>query len=116
MKNKKNLKRQADKLFSELVRIEGLCEHCGRKPPEVRLNTAHVFSRRFLVTRWEPLNGVCLCVSCHRWAHDRPIEFPEFMKELLGEPVYDELRYIAKTSIKRVDLNEKIKELEWMIE
>lgn len=114
--SKKTLKRQADKLFAILIKLNRECEWCGRRPPEIQLQCAHTFSRRYLVTRWELLNGTALCAGCHRRAHDQPIEFAEFQKELLGEGVYDELRRIAKTSIKKIDLHEKIEELKKMIE
>lgn len=92
------LKNKADRLFSEFIRSQGVCEWCGRSN-NVQLQCAHIFSRRYLVTRWEPINAVCLCAGCHRKAHDQPVEFTEFVKEYLGEEIYNELRHTAKTKV-----------------
>ena len=108
MASKKTLKNKADKLFSQLIRSKGKCEWCGAKKT---LQTAHIFSRRYLVTRWTPLNANCLCAKCHFKAHQKPVEYVEWLKEYLGKDVYEELRREAKTSIKKVDLEVIIKEL-----
>ncbi|HEC67028.1 MAG TPA: hypothetical protein ENI23_17260 [bacterium] len=108
--SRKTLKKNADRLFSQLIRNTGFCEWCGTKDKST-LQTAHIFSRRFLVTRWVPLNANCLCSACHFKAHERPVEYTEWLKEYLGEAVYEELRRMAKTSIKKVDLEEVIEDL-----
>ena len=90
------IKRRADKLFSEFIRSTGFCEWCGKSE---YLQCAHIFSRRYLVTRWLPINAVCLCAGCHRRGHDQPVEFTEWVKEYLGEEVYNELRREAKTKV-----------------
>lgn len=109
--SKKTLKRKADKLFSEYIRSNGKCEWCG-KQDDGTLQTSHIFSRRFLVTRWEPINANCLCAKCHwRW-HQKPVEGVEWVKEYLGEDIYNELRRMAKTSVKKVDLEQVIHDLQ----
>lgn len=107
--SKKTLKRNADKLFSEYIRSIGCCEWCGKV--DNTLQTSHIFSRRFLVTRWEPLNANCLCASCHFKWHQQPVEAVEWIKEYLGEDVYNELRIMAKTSVKKVDLQQIVDDL-----
>ena len=92
------VKRKADKLFSAYIRSQGVCEWCSKRET---LQTAHIFSRRYLVTRWEPINALCLCAGCHRKAHDKPVEFVEWVKEYLGEDIYNELRRIAKTTVNK---------------
>jgi len=106
----KKLKLKADKLFSQYIRSLGKCEWCGRRNG-VQLQCAHIFSRRFLVTRWLDLNAMCLCAGCHRKAHDNPIEFTEFVKKELGELAYEDLRTIAKTATHKVIVEEVIEEL-----
>ena len=96
---KKTIKRKADKLFSNFIRSKGFCEWCGKK--NCRLETAHIFSRRFLITRWEPINAVCLCSACHRKAHDKPPYFTAWLNEYLGEDVYAELMRMAKTGVNK---------------
>lgn len=72
----------------------------------MRLECAHINSRRFLITRYDPLNSVCLCSACHRKAHDRPTFFTDWLREYLGEDIYDELKFTAKNCIKKLDYNE----------
>jgi len=89
-KNKRRkIKDELDKLFSIIIRNKGKCERCGEISP---LNTAHIFSRRNLATRWDKNNALCLCVGCHFWAHQNPILFTEFIKEKIGDKKYEELK------------------------
>lgn len=73
-----------DKLFSLAVRARGKCERCGRFKG-VKLETAHIYTRSYKEGRWLFLNIFCLCSSCHRWTHDRPLEFAEFIIKKLGK-------------------------------
>lgn len=110
--SKTTIKRKADRLFSEYVRSKGYCEWCEKRTDG--LECAHIFSRRFLVTRWEPINALSLCHACHRKWHDKPVEAVEWVKEYLGEDVYEELRYIAKNKVNKNvydNLLERIKNL-----
>lgn len=95
--NIKPLKSKADKLFSEWARRGGKCEWCNKT--NARFEAAHIFSRRYVSTRYEPLNILCLCSACHRKWHDQPTEAVEWVKGYLGEEVYNELRRIAKTRV-----------------
>lgn len=107
--SRKTLKRNADKLFSDLIRSRGICEWCGKQ--DNTLQTSHIFSRRFLVTRWLEINANCLCASCHFKWHQKPVEAVEWVKKHLGEDVYDELRRIAKTDTTKVILEDVVAEL-----
>jgi len=70
--SKSTLKNKADKLFSLFVRSLDHCERDG----EVRyLQTAHIYSRRYVNLRYDIQNVLCLCARCHRWAHDNPLDF-----------------------------------------
>ena len=95
------IKRKADRLFSNFIRSKGYCEWCGKDGRNCQLQTAHIFSRRFLITRWEPINAVCLCAGCHRKAHDKPPEFTAWLQKYLGEDVYEELRRVAKCDVNK---------------
>ena len=53
-----------DRKWSLLVRAVGECEVCGKTN---RLNAHHLIGRGDLKCRWNLDNGVCLCVSCHRF-------------------------------------------------
>ena len=102
--SRKGLKLKADRLFSAYIRSRGKCEWCGET--NNTLQCAHIFSRRFLVTRWDELNALCLDAKCHFKAHHKPLEFAEFVKDHLGEKKYYKLMRKAKTSVKKVDLKE----------
>ena len=110
---RKGMKRKADKLFSEHIRNLSVCEWCGKQ--DNTLQCAHIFSRRYLVTRWDELNALCLCASCHFKAHAQPLEFAEFVKEYYGKKKYNALRRKAKTSIKKVDLEAVIKKYQELL-
>lgn len=102
-KTRKSLKAKADRVFSLYIRSQGACEWCLRTKDQVQLQCAHIFSRRYLSTRYSPTNVLCLCAACHRKAHDQPIEFAEFCKKHLGEDIYNELRYEARVKIGKPD-------------
>jgi hypothetical protein len=89
------LGRLADKLCGQIVRARGVCEGCGGFGSQAVLQWAHGLSRRYHATRWNLLNSFCLCRSCHyRWTL-RPLEFDEWLRDVWGQLVYDELRRIA---------------------
>lgn len=107
----KGLKRKADTLFSKWIRRNEVCEWCGTRNAN-QYHCSHIFSRRYLVTRWHPLNANCLCAGCHRKWHDKPVEAIEWIREYLGNAVYEELRKIAKTKVIKQDLKEIIFDIE----
>ena len=87
--SRSKLKRQADKLWSEIVRSAGKCRICGSAE---RLQAAHGFSRRYLGTRHDLRNGWCLCSGCHLTMGYRAIEWDMFMHKELGQELYQKLR------------------------
>jgi len=105
--------RQLDKLFSEKIRARGYCEWCGGK--STNLHCAHIFSRRFLHTRWLEENAFALCPRCHRKAHDRPTEFTDFVIRQLGQQRYNQLKLesyrlsIGEDEIKYEEILKKLK-------
>ncbi len=108
---RKSLRNKLDKIVSQIVRARGFCQHCRGK---ICLQTAHLFSRKYLNTRWDLDNVLCLCAGCHFWAHANPILFTEFIRKLLGEDKYDLLKeahnIIYKPTIE--DLQTKLKILQ----
>lgn len=67
------LKNRADRLFSEMIRKrDGVCQ-AGPEDGDClgALQCAHLVSRRYHSTRWDPDNAIALCQGHHmRWTHD----------------------------------------------
>jgi hypothetical protein len=59
-----------------------------------RLQCAHIISRRYLATRWDPQNAVALCSSHHVFYTHRPLEWVDWANAN-GFVSYEELRYRA---------------------
>ena len=74
-KNCKYWRLKADGLWSEIVRSPGHCEICGRegKPRSdgkciSGLNAHHLITKGSAPKyRHDVNNGICLCVTCHKW-------------------------------------------------
>ena len=70
------LKRKAFKLWSEKVRLIGMCELCGVKYKEITpkgkpviLNAHHLLDRySFPRLSWDIKNGICVCQYCHKFS------------------------------------------------
>lgn len=113
------LKKKADTKFSLFIRArDKKCKRCGRRPPEVRLQCAHVWSRRYLNTRWDGRNAYALCFGCHKYLTDRPIEHEDWAVSLMGADLYQELRMKAISIRPPIDyeaviwsIEEKMKEI-----
>ena len=88
-KEKSYLTRKLDVITSLIVRSIGYCEKCGKKE---NLQCCHIYSRTYKSVRWDFLNLVCLCASCHHWAHKNPILFTEWVKKYRGKELYTELK------------------------
>lgn len=112
MKNptKTTLRNKLDRLCSLIVRGRGKCERCGKKE---NLQTAHIFGRTYLNTRWDLENLLCLCPDCHiNFAHKCPILFTEFVKKILGEEKYENLKekhyQIYKPTIEDLEIKYRV--------
>ena len=78
------LTKQADKFWSEAVKIEYNyeCQYCWKT---TYLNSHHLFTRARKSTRWDIDNWICLCSWCHTLssnfsAHQTPLEFFEWLE------------------------------------
>jgi hypothetical protein len=114
--SKTTVRNKLDKICGQIVRSKGSCERCKSNK---FIQCCHVFSRKFNNTRWDIENNLlCLCASCHRWAHDNPILFTEFVRKYFGEEKYQILKekhnLITKYTLE--DLQIKLKVLEEIME
>jgi len=108
--SRKTLRNKLDMLCSFLIRRKGKCQRCGKKD---NLQTAHIFGRTYLNTRWDLDNLLCLCADCHiNFAHKCPILFTEFVRKFLGEEKYETLKekhnLITKYTIEDLQIKLKI--------
>lgn len=102
---KSSLTRKLDKVCSLIVR-KNPCAKCGEAQYD-KLQCAHIFSRTYRSVRWDLLNLLSLCASCHFWAHRNPILFQEFIYEYLGENQYFALKQRA-AALKKWSLTEMV--------
>lgn len=76
--DKAAIEKKLDNAWSVLIKLRAgrKCEVCGSIK---NLNSHHVYSRAKKSVRWNPENGVCLCVGHHIGtnfsAHKTPVEF-----------------------------------------
>lgn len=69
-----------DREFSLMIRDrDGGCMRCGSAEFG---QCAHVLSRSYRLTRWDPENAVRLCRDCHAWQTHHPLEGDEFFESI----------------------------------
>lgn len=90
--------KKLDNLFGKIIRSRGKCQWCGSKLGQ--LQTAHIISRRFMNTRWDTDNALCLDARCHRKAHDNPLLFADFVFNLIGKEAYYKLLKKSQLKVK----------------
>lgn len=79
---KSTLRNKADLLFSQAIRSPGLCFSAGMYIKcGGSLQCAHIISRGTTSLRFDPMNAIPLCMGHHRWFHQHPFEFVEFVKQ-----------------------------------
>jgi len=86
---------ELDRLWSLVVRTRDnfQCQGKGCPANGNRMHGAHIWSRGNRSTRWDEDNGITFCFYHHiTWAHRQPLEFAEWIKELIGDKMYEELR------------------------
>ena len=93
MSKRKKLITKLDKQWSKYVieRDKGVCQKCD-DPGD---NPHHVFLRRYMGSRFLKENGITLCTTCHRWAHDYPTDFLEWWIDFVGIETWEYVRMKA---------------------
>ena len=94
MISRRGMIRKLDTVVSKIVRARGYCLKCGSKN---NLQCCHIYTRKFLSTRFDFVNLLCLCASCHAHFHDKPLELGEFVKTMRTKKEYNELKLRANT-------------------
>ncbi len=86
-----SLAREADRLWSLVVRHRGHCEI--ERPHECKgvLQGMHGIPRTYRSTRWLPINGFAGCAGAHFYFTNRPEEWSAYLLEAWGLEVYREL-------------------------
>jgi len=112
--SRKSLTNKLDKLVSEVVRLKGKCQRCGKRET---LQACHIFSRTYRSVRWYLKNLLCLCAGCHFWAHKNPILFAEFVQSLYTKEGYEELKRLAQVTKRWQvwELQELVKKFQQML-
>jgi len=87
-----------DAIFSLCVReaADWTCARCGTTKLQNQIQCSHLWSRRLRSGRWNPLNAVAHCATCHRFLGENPLLFGEWIKEYLGD------RYEAWYALRQV--------------
>lgn len=83
---KKFLIKRCDSLFGEIIRLRDGMKCCKTGRTDGVLQVAHIFSRRYMNTRWEPDNVVLLASGIHIfWAHKHPADFISWFEDKYPE-------------------------------
>jgi hypothetical protein len=88
-----------DAIWREIIKLKGKCDKCGNTKDCCQLQAAHIYSRNNRATRWVIINGLALCAKDHRWAHQNPTEFADFVINKLGFDVYQDLKKLAHSIV-----------------
>jgi len=100
--SRKNLRKQCDRLWSEIIRSRIFCERCG-KPAN---NPHHIIGRANYNLRWNIRNGCLLCAYCHVFgshsAHNDPLGFMEWLKSNRPDD-YEYLKWKRNEPVHRID-------------
>lgn len=78
----------ADAAFSDALRMSRhhRCEHCHR---EGRTECAHIYGRANKSVRWDTLNALSLCHTCHQTFTANPLDFETWLKAYVGNGYLD---------------------------
>lgn len=98
---KTSLRKEADRLVGAAVRSRGICEMAGAGGVQCggHLQWCHIISRGYHAVRWDERNAFCGCQAHHVYFTHRPLEFERFVREKIGDEMFDELRRIALTHV-----------------
>lgn len=100
------------------------CQKCGRiqdgwdskHERKTRIQWAHVHTREYYITRWEPDNALALCADCHMWFDNHKVLSFEWFRNQWPER-WDRIQKILQSGTKTGDLwvREKFEEIEELL-
>lgn len=88
---KASLAREADRLWSLVVRHRGSCEVQRPHECKLALQAMHGIPRTYRATRWLPINGFAGCQGIHMYYTRRPEEWSAHLLDAWGAEVFREL-------------------------
>lgn len=103
---------QADNWFSKCVRAsyEYKCCKCGKQYDKSSkgFHCSHIFSRRYNQIRYDKLNAVAMCYSCHNWYSGEPVKSGVWAINYLGDAAIEILQDKLKSqnSISKEEISE----------
>jgi hypothetical protein len=102
--SKRAIMKELDIAWAKRIKEQGrACAVCGRTS---YLNAHHIFSRRYMNTRWDIDNGITLCRGCHLYfAHQKYEEFRDIVLGILGVEGFASLKR-ESNEIKKWDKEE----------
>ena len=84
-----------DRVFSKIVRAEGVCQAALVKVPNTPdgcspgpLQCCHIVTRTRTWTRTYEPNGVSMCGKHHHWFTEHPVEWGKWVVATFGEALY----------------------------
>ena len=98
-KNKTYWKKKADTEWKRVVKARDLhaCRYCQRT--DKQLHAHHIIGRRITHLRFNLWNGITLCASHHVFdkfsAHENTVGFNEWLRDEIGEDIFDGLKVSA---------------------
>ena len=96
-----------DAEFSRRIKErDGHCRWCRRT--DLRLECAHIVGRRVKELRHDERNALALCFACHRFAHENPLAFVDWLKTEIGAAELRRLKQIAAVPKKVRDTRKRI--------
>lgn len=105
IKQYKGEKGKSDKIFGQVIRAQGKCEHCNSTQT---LQTAHIISRKYSKVRCDTRNAFCLCAKCHFHFTANPLEFAEWTQETWAQQYVPDVRRKAYDTLAKIDWEERI--------
>lgn len=102
-----SLKKKADRAFAVAIKARDgdRCVECGSRD---FVQCAHIVSRRYMATRYDPDNAVALCRSHHMKYTVRPLEWRCWVEGRFGDGHLRKLELKALIVTKNTDYQEVI--------